>query len=316
MLNNLVQGVLQKERQYRANLEDKILQSSLDLNDLNSLPKLGVARIYLKTRHEAWCWAIRSGQMWIPDSCNVAMVLALRSGDTFFDIGANIGWQTWLGSWLVGQHGSVHSFEPSPTTVRYLRRRVVLLSLQNTVVNEFALGSAPGTATLYEYSEGLGATASLRPGSWPGYQHTTETTVEVKALDDYVDENQVSSIRLMKIDVEGAEIDVLRGAAHLLSSAQRPVLVVEVLSDTNAAFGRSVDELLDTITDFGYRILSWRGEGLVDVRSESDVPTGKIDNVICLDMEFDSHVSLYRQLLKLSERRKSRLARLIFGKNK
>ena len=310
-MRNFIRHLVRKERQYRADIDRRITSSHY----LRSLPELGFAPYYLSSRFWVMRWAVRYGGLWIEDALNVTLLSFLEPGDTFFDIGANVGWVTEKAAWLVGQRGQVHSFEPSPSTIRYLRRRVACMKLGNVVVNQFALGDAPGRLTLYEYAENYGGASSLRNESWPGHQPVAETQVEIKKLDDYVQEqeNEVTPIRLMKLDVQGAEIDVLHGATELISSPQRPVLFVEVERDANVAFGRCVDDLLRVITSFGYTMHSWRGEGLIAVRSECDIPESGHDDVICLHPDVETHIGLRKRLEKLAQQRHSSLAKLLFG---
>lgn len=294
MLSIFMHSLIHRERQYVSWVEKMIMNPSA--RGTAFLLKLGAK--YFWMRHMVLYRAIRDYRLKIPSGWKVALALSLFPGDTFFDIGANIGLVTQPASWLVGRKGRVHSFEPSPSVVQCLRRRVELLGLKNVTINELALGSEPGSATLYEYSEHHGGASSLKRIVRSEYKEPTESRVKVKTLDDYVTENRIAPVRLIKLDVEGSEIDVLRGGSGLLVS-QRPVLFVELSRDTNAAFGRTLSELLETIAFFGYAMFSWRPEGLIRLRSERDIPAAwHHDDAICLDME--RHQALYRRLLSLS----------------
>jgi len=292
MMNCLVQA----DRQLRAVIERKITASS----DMDDFPPMQLASFYLSARYQVLGWTTRRG-LWNASGLSVSMALALQPGDTFFDIGANVGVVTASASYLVKAQGRVHSFEPSSFTLRYLHRRVRCLGLTNVTINEFALGDTPGTAILHEFAENFGGASSLRSGAWPGHKQVRETPVPVRVLDEYIIKQCVGPIRMIKIDVQGAEIEVLHGARRLLASDSSPVLFVEIEQNAQAAFGRSASDLLTDISDWGYEMFSWRDEGLVAVRTERDVPAGGHDDVICLKP--NAHRSLYEKLLWLAERR-------------
>src|SRR5450830_702487 len=141
----LLQRAIEAERNFRLAVDRQLT----DGGDGEEIQHLGLPAKYLAFR----CWALRAavryGRVWISDALNVTLSAVLDRGDSVLDIGANVGWVTEKASWLVGPRGRVHSFEPSPTTVRLLRRRVAALQLHNVVVNQFALGNSEGTAILH-----------------------------------------------------------------------------------------------------------------------------------------------------------------------
>ena len=298
MYSASIPRIVERERRYVRRIEKTIRDSVYTKTSLQTR----FARFYLRLRHLSLYKAIRHSGLWIPSGWKVFLALALYPGDTFFDVGANIGLVTQAASWLVGRQGRVHSFEPSPSVAHCLRRRTEFLGLKNVVINEFALGAEPGSATLYEYSEHHGGASSLRPATKRGYDQPSETGVKVRVLDDYIKENEVNSARMLKIDVEGSEVDVLYGSRNVINT-HRPVLFVEISRETSAAFGRSVSELLRIIESLGYTMFSWRPEGLLEIHTESDIPeTWHHDDAICMDME--RHYSLYKRLHRLSRKPK------------
>lgn len=109
------------------------------------------------------------------------------------------------------------------------------------------------------------------------------------------------------MDVQGSEIDVLHGAKRLLTAPNRPVLYVEVEQIANAAFGYSVNDLIDELMGLGYNLFSWRETGLVSVKYERDIPTNGHDDVICLSPGI--HDALYNQLERLGRQPKIRIVK-------
>ena len=139
-------------------------------------------------------------------------VSSLRPGDVFFDVGANVGFFTLLGSALVGPHGRVVAFEPLPGNVALLRENLELNGVANTTVIPAAVAETPGTGMLSESSS-----------SSQGSLGNEGVTVPLVALDALLAEGTIPSPSVMKVDVEGAESRVLAGARTLLSKS-RPLI--------------------------------------------------------------------------------------------
>lgn len=145
---------------------------------------------------------------------------SVRPGATVVDVGANIGWNAVGAARLVGPAGRVVAVEPTPDTLAVLRRNVAAAGLGNLEVAPVAAGRAAGTAEFYVRG-GVSAVNSLYAES--RYGRVTEVLrVPVVRLDDLVE----GAADVVKIDVEGAELDVLAGMERLLS-APGLVLIVE-----------------------------------------------------------------------------------------
>ena len=168
----------------------------------------------------------------------------LRPGDTFIDAGANLGWFTLLASRAVGPTGRVVAFEPSRRIFDHLERHVALNALANVRLEPAALSDENGVATLSGISEqnaGLGSILPPAAGSPPGA--SAAETVKTVRLDDYLAEHDLGRIRLMKIDVEGAELKVLRGARKALEGMACDYVLVEVNDERLREIGSSSAEV-------------------------------------------------------------------------
>jgi FkbM family methyltransferase len=148
----------------------------------------------------------------------------LRPGDTVCDIGANKGgFIYWMSRWT-GASGRVVAFEPQAELATYLRAVCKRLALSNVSVEAKAVGDKTGETTLYI----LGRTG-VSPGASVGARLTEREecrslSVPVVALDDYFGVND--RVKVLKIDVEGAERRVFEGAGRILEE-QSPLLVFE-----------------------------------------------------------------------------------------
>ena len=176
-----------------------------------------------------------------PDTVQVFSTL-LRPGAVFLDVGAAFGQYTLLASRAVGDTGRVYAFEPDPVSFGLLCGNVKRNRLGNVTTAQIALGDAAGALDLYIGSpDNLGTTSLSRP-----YNHTGQTVrVDVVPLDQCLER-----VDLIKIDVEGAESLVIRGAEKVL--ATRPTLVIEFEETNQARFGSSCAELARMLRTMGY----------------------------------------------------------------
>jgi len=149
----------------------------------------------------------------------------LRHGDTCVDVGGHIGYLTLLMASTVGPKGKVVTFEPMPDTYRVLEENVNLNGLKNVKLEQTAVGESETTGSLvFEANQLLTWTPSASAYGVRGERKSV--SVPVLSLDHYI-RNAGLHPRLIKVDVEGAELDVLRGAQQLLRE-DGPTVLVEV----------------------------------------------------------------------------------------
>jgi FkbM family methyltransferase len=158
------------------------------------------------------------------------LCLELKPGNTFWDVGAHIGFFTVIASRLVGQTGTVHAFEPHEANRKRLWKSLELSNINNVTVHREALGVDSGRRHLYPSGSSL--MWSLVDGGGGGAGETVDCTT----IDAMV--RQLGAPNLMKVDVEGAECEVLEGGRYLLG--QHSVrLIVEFLTSQGLERARS-----------------------------------------------------------------------------
>ena len=167
----------------------------------------------------------------------------LRPGDTLIDVGANLGFFSLIGSKAVGPGGKVIAFEPAADVREQLRRNLALNACSNVVVRDEALSEESSKALLY-LGDGDSGLSSLRP--LPG----AETTTVTQARFDDISEGW-GRANVVKIDVEGAELGVLKGMVRTLRE-QAPDLVVEVTDEYLKPLGGSSVALQSFLQQLGY----------------------------------------------------------------
>jgi FkbM family methyltransferase len=190
--------------------------------------------------------AIEDSGNW--EASGTAVVLQLlRSGGDFIDIGANLGWYTLLAGHALSGRGHVHSFEPEPSNLVRLKANVALNRLGNVTVNDWALSDRSGSATLHLNHVNRGDNSLFAMECRP-----SSATVKVNRLDDYRDVGCKRPL-IIKLDVQGSEIDVLNGARRLLQTYPREVvLLCEVSPLTLGAAGRTVSELTTLLEELRF----------------------------------------------------------------
>jgi FkbM family methyltransferase len=174
----------------------------------------------------------------------------LKPGQVVYDVGANIGFFTIICARLVGPRGRVYAFEPMPESATTLRHNVAINSLDNAVVVEKAASSKTDRAELL-ISDWSAFHALKAEGISPPEHARGAVAVETVTLDDFVSTGVGEPPDVVKIDVEGAELEVIRGMAALLSS-RRPLLICE-LHGTNADF-------VSLIESHGYEARALEGD--------------------------------------------------------
>lgn len=152
----------------------------------------------------------------------------LRAGDVVIDVGANVGYFTCIAAKLVGRRGAVHAFEPNPEVSALLRASISTNGFDGWVTcNANAVGRSSGSAPLYIHPDpALTGWASLLKYSWGSDERAVP--VPVVTLDQYCAQKAIVRVRLLKIDIEGGEAELLRGASNLLRQVRPDAIVCEV----------------------------------------------------------------------------------------
>lgn len=171
----------------------------------------------------------------------------IKNGMTVLDIGADIGYYTLLFAKLVGNKGRVFSFEPIPKAKWFLDKNIEMNSLNNVSVLSFALFDKPGKVCLEDPFTKSKINTSKKTLS------ENDIIVEMKVFDDWKSEEGIDRVDLVKIDVEGAELNILRGMKNTLQS-DRPGLLIEVHPQLMESFGFSPSDLTEFLLEFGYQI--------------------------------------------------------------
>jgi FkbM family methyltransferase len=180
-----------------------------------------------------------------------AMKRFLKPGDTFIDVGANIGYLSAIGAEMVGPRGEVHCFEPVSDYFARLRRLAQLNPAYSIIPSPCGLGEIAGQQTIY-VTRGAGQSTFV-----PSYKMEPDIVatldVPVARLDSYLETHQIGKSVLIKIDAEGFELPILKGLqGYFERTSRRPPIICEIAPRAYSLLGRSIQELETFMHDYGY----------------------------------------------------------------
>lgn len=207
----------------------------------------------------------------------------IKPGDIVFDAGANIGLTSIYASTLTGEKGIVFGFEPSKSTYEILKRNIKLNRIENVVPVNVALSSFNGNGYLYPNIHINRGAASLNRAT----VKQIPFKVEVKTLNSWMTENNILKLDFFKIDVEGSEFELLKGASDIFKSNSKPIICIEYSKEVIS--NGDIDNLYYLLKfELGYRLFKSKlGKEKVsilkEVNEEKDLP--QHDNLYCIDSE-------------------------------
>ncbi|WP_163381588.1 FkbM family methyltransferase [Cyclobacterium sp. SYSU L10401] len=220
----------------------------------------------------------------------------LSPGDVMVDAGANIGLISIFSAFKVGDEGLVVAFEPHPETFSILQKNILINGLTKILLFNKALGSASGIAKIYSNLQINRGAASLVLFE----KNSPSFDVDVVTLDSILTERNIHKVNLLKIDVEGFEMEVLKGSHSILSKSNGPILVVEC-STTRSNFNYSMDDLFDFLTHqysyhvFKFSISKEKTSKLIPVERVKDLP--EHDNILAFKdlhlLTFSKNTSIF-----------------------
>lgn len=173
----------------------------------------------------------------------------LRPGDTFVDVGANIGVYSACASSRVGPRGRIIAIEPSGYAHQYLSGWIAASAISNIDLVRACVGASEGEVTLYTPPPEYG---NHNPSTVPYCDNMAATRVPQVTLPDVLNRFQARSVRLMKLDIEGAEMAALSGARDLLAGGSISYLLCELNDNLLRKAGSSYVDMTAFLGGLGY----------------------------------------------------------------
>ena len=199
--------------------------------------------------------AFSKQQMYEQETARV-LDLILQPGDTFLDIGGHIGFFSMVAAAMVGPAGRVFTFEPDPSNYQHLLHHIAINDYHNVFPCHWAVGQTSGVVEFFFNPDNDGGHALWDPGKHPFNEKARANVVKrpvfLTALDDFFRGAQPGFVKLIKIDTEGNEVNVLRGAKQFLVSAQVPAVIAEFNQFGLEQMNSSEAELRSLMAELGY----------------------------------------------------------------
>lgn len=197
-------------------------------------------------------WYAQHQQLPEPEVIAV-MLRALKPGDCAIDAGANIGFFTVLMSKIVGERGKIHAIEPAAENWAKLTKNLDINSCANVTVSPVALGQHTGIVPFWSHADN--GQCSVHG------EDNHQTPVNVERLDSFIAGDRP---RLLKMDIEGSEVDALIGCTY-----DFPCIVTEVNEKALVRAGRSAADLYTIMRERGYVRYQLHADGSMPSRIES-----------------------------------------------
>lgn len=174
-------------------------------------------------------WIITSGNRFIAGNYEPyktkAFMANLKEGDIVVDVGAHVGYYSALASRKIGDQGKVFSFEPRPLNIEFFKDHVRINGLNNITLYEGAISARSGEAN-FDTNTGTGT------GHLSEHGHLK---VKTYCLDELVETGEIPGLDFLKVDVEGGEIEVLKGSQNAIAK-NRPRMLLATHSDSTHDF--------------------------------------------------------------------------------
>jgi len=172
-----------------------------------------------------------------------------------FDVGANIG-QSVRKFKKISPESQIHTFEPSPTCFLELRNNTSMYT--NIVYNNIGLGAEDKTIRFYE-NELTDISSFLEPTNELWGEVKSVDLMKITTLDNYCIENYIKNINYLKIDTQGYDLEVLKGASKLLKEKSIDIVQLEITLQKLYADIPQMDEVIKYLFDSGYRLVAFYG---------------------------------------------------------
>ena len=188
---------------------------------------------------------------------------ACHDGMTFLDVGANIGYYTALAARIVGPNGNVIALEPDPESYQYLEQTIKANAVGNVRAFQIAASDSPATLPLFISKDNRGDNRLYAPA-----EKRPQIEVEARPIDELLSENNINTVDLIKIDVQGYEPKVIAGLEKTINQSPNLTILMEFWPKGIAEAGGDAKKFLDDLRKLGLTLFELKSEG--DLRKLTD----------------------------------------------
>ena len=221
---------------------------------------------------------------------SILMSALLKEGDLVIDVGAHIGYFSLLASRLVGNTGRVFAFEPIKDNLTRLRHNIAINEVSNVVVVPKASGDYVGLASFYYTRDNDGGHALWDVGKHPfnvqSKKDPLTLEVPITTLEHYFKDVDLAALKMIKIDAEGNELNVLKGAQNILQQYRIKCISWEQNDFALAQMGHSENELRSYMQDLGYQTVAFFDQKLQIIEPCHHLKADFVFNLYFMPAEF------------------------------
>lgn len=201
----------------------------------------------------------------------------LKPGDTFIDIGANIGLYSLTAASIVTESGKVIAFEPFPKNYEKLSKHIRINSFKNISIEKLAISDKAGTITIYinEKEQNCGMASTIEQ------IYTAKETIQATTLDEYLLQHPQSQLHFIKMDIEGGELKALQGMQQTLKKYS-PTLLIEFDEQILTQAKLCKEDIINFLKKFNYKLYFLTTDGKL---TETKIPDKKLTNNVVFKIE-------------------------------
>jgi len=167
---------------------------------------------------------------------------------TCIDVGGNIGFYTLtLDKALTNIEHKIHCFEPNPSTIEYLEKNLLDNPTTNVQIIPMGLSNKEGTFTLRYNLKNTGTASFYRTNS-----DGKSVEINVTTLDKYCTEKGIDNVDIIKVDIEGAELDFLKGSASIINKSKNVIIIMEIVEENCLSAGYTSKDLFEYVVNLGF----------------------------------------------------------------
>ncbi len=203
----------------------------------------------------------------------------VQPGMTFLDVGCNVGLFSLMLSDAIGD-GRIFAFEPTTRTVKILKDNIALNGFENITPVHTALGNHIGKVVLKLNDDGIDGLNTIGKPTHEECKIVGGETVDIITLDDFVKESGIERVDLIKVDVEGAELQVFEGACRILNGDNPPFIIYESNYRTTAGFNYHPAETIWYLEACGYECFHLDAENKCIKKLNPKKGIGYMDDMI------------------------------------
>jgi len=205
---------------------------------------------------------------------------SVNKGDIVIDIGANIGYYTLMFAKLVGDTGKIYAFEPDPKNFSILEKNIQVNGYNNIILEKKAVSNKLGKSTFY-VSENSAGSSMHKPNNYA----VNEIYVDLITLDNYFEVNSITP-DFIKIDIEGYELNALKGMESILQSSDKTKIMIEYNPLTKKEFNSDPMDNLTFLSELGFKFKDLNSSvqtflTFEDIKQEYE-NSKKLTNFICI----------------------------------